>query len=381
MISYFRVIFLNSLQKKIVKQTTIHLMKSKIISFLFIPLMISCTGKYYSAKDFGSVKKIDSHIHINSDDGVFEKQAASDNFILITLNVDNSDSASIRKQYDYAKNSAVTHPGKIFYAPTFLFDTTGWGTKEWSNKVISKLSYDMKGAVGVKIWKNIGMTVRDRNGRFIMADDPGLDRVFEFIRSKNIPVAAHLGEPRNCWLPLDEMTVSSDSSYFASNPQYHMFLHPEYPSYEDQIKARDNLLRKNPELNFIGCHLGSLEWNVDSIADRLDRFPNLVVDMSARICHLQYQSARDRDKVRNFCIKYQDRLLYGTDTGYSGKNPAEFSQEMHNTWLADWKYFTSDEDMNAPQFRGNFRGLKLPREIIDKIYFANAVKWYKIESL
>jgi predicted TIM-barrel fold metal-dependent hydrolase len=158
-----------------------------------------------------------------------------------------------------------------------------------------------------------------------------------------------------------------------------MFLHPEYPSYEDQIKARDNLLRKNPGLNFVGCHLGSLEWNVDSIADRLDRFPNLVVDMSARICHLQYQSAHDRDKVRNFCIKYQDRLLYGTDTGYSGKDPDEFRMEMHNTWLADWKYFTSDEDMNAPQFRGNFRGLKLPREIIDKIYFTNAVRWYKLQ--
>ncbi len=53
-----------------------------------------------------------------------------------------------------------------------------------------------------------------------------------------------------------------------------MFLHPEYPSYEDQINARDNLLKKNPDLKFIACHLASLEWNVDSLASRLDRFPN-----------------------------------------------------------------------------------------------------------
>ena len=92
-----------------------------------------------------------------------------------------------------------------------------------------------------------------------------------------------------------------------------MFLHPEYPSYEDQINARDHLLELHPDLKFIGCHLGSLEWNVDELAKRLDKFPDLAVDMSARICHLQYQSAKDREKVRDFCIKYQDRLLYGTD--------------------------------------------------------------------
>lgn len=353
-------------------------MKYGMVSLLFIPLIISCTGKYYSEKDFVSVPKIDSHIHINSDDGVFEEQAAADNYILVTLNVDHSDSAGIRMQYNFAVNSAKEHPGKVFYAPAFLFDTAGWGTDAWSDKIISQLEKDINGAVAVKIWKNIGMTVRDRNGRFIMADDPGLDRIFEFIKSKNLPVAAHLGEPRNCWLPLNEMTVSSDSGYFASNPQYHMFLHPEYPSYVDQVSARDNLVLKNPGLNFICCHLGSLEWNVDSIADRLDRFPNMVVDMSARICHLQYQSSIDREKVRNFIIRYQDRLLYGTDAGYNGKNPVEFSRQMHKTWLADWKYFTTGKEMTATQFNGKFRGLKLPREIVDKIYYINAENWYKL---
>jgi predicted TIM-barrel fold metal-dependent hydrolase len=176
------------------------------------------------------------------------------------------------------------------------------------------------------------------------------------------------------------MTVSSDSSYFARNKQYHMFLHPEYPSYEAQIEARDNVLRNNPELTFIGCHLGSLEWNVDSLAVRLDRYPNFAVDMSARICHLQYQSSKDRDRVRNFMIKYQDRILYGTDNGYSGsKNPDGFKKRMHDIWADDWKYFTSDEQMTSDKFRGAFTGLKLPKEVIDKIYSRNAIKWYKLK--
>ena len=356
--------------------------KLKALFSIILPFIIfGCSSRYYSEKDFESVLKIDSHIHIGSDDGVFEEQAASDNFILITLNVDHSDSANIRKQFDFAVSSAKKHPGRIFYGPTFLFDTAVWGTPDWSKKIISGLEDDLsKGAITVKIWKNIGMTVRDRHGKFIMVDDPGLEPVIEFIKSKGVPITGHLGEPRNCWLPLDEMTVTSDSSYFARNPQYHMFLHPEYPSYEDQINARDNLLVKNPDLKFIGCHLGSLEWNVDSLAKRLDRFPNMAVDMSARICHLQYQSAQDRESVRDFCIKYQDRLLYGTDTGDSGNSdPARFKKDMHETWLDDWKYFTSNEEMTSDKFRGTFTGLKLPKEVVDKIYSKNAIEWYKLK--
>lgn len=356
-------------------------MKKKIAFYILATLTLTaCQPGYYTNVDYPSVLKIDSHIHINSDDGVFEDQAATDNFILITLGVDHGDSANIRKQFDYAVSTVKKHPGRVFYGPTFLFDTAGWGTDAWSTRVISQLEREIKdGAIAVKIWKNVGMTVRDRNGKFIMVDDPGLDKVVDFIKSKKLRIAGHLGEPRNCWLPLNEMTVSSDSSYFARNPQYHMFLHPEYPSYKDQMNARDNLLKKNPDLVFIGCHLASFEWNVDSIAVRLDRFPNMAVDMSARICHLQYQSAKDRERVRNFCIKYQDRLLYGTDVGYSGSsNPDRFKKQIHETWLDDWKYFTSKDEMTSDKFRGKFTGLQLPKEVVDKIYSQNAIKWYKL---
>ena len=344
--------------------------------------LFSCKNKFYSEGDFQSVLKIDTHIHINSGDGAFEDQAVADNFMLITLNVDHGDSASIRKQMENALPSVQKYPGRIFYGPTFLFDTAGWENDDWSKKVISQLEQDLSGgAITVKIWKNVGMTVRDRNGRFIMVDDPGLKPVIDYIKSKNLPITGHLEEPRNCWLPFNEMTVTSDSSYYARNPQYHMFLHPEYPSYEDQMNARDHLLELNPDLTFIGCHLGSLEWNVDELAKRLDKFPNLAVDISARICHLQYQSAKDRERVRNFCLKYADRLLYGTDVTYNGSNnPEGFKKNMHETWIDDWKYFTSNEVMTSNKFRGEFEGLQLPKEVVNKIYSENAIKWYKLKT-
>ncbi len=77
-------------------------------------ILSGCNNRYYSEEDFSSVLKIDSHIHINADDGAFEDQAAKDNFLLITLNVDHSDSANIRKQLDFAQFLFKEVPGKSF---------------------------------------------------------------------------------------------------------------------------------------------------------------------------------------------------------------------------------------------------------------------------
>ena len=356
-------------------------MKTVIRCFtLLILTFTGCQNDYYSSKDFQAVLKIDSHVHINSDRGCFEDQAIKDNFRLITLNTDHSDSASVSEQLGYALISTGKYPGKVFYAAAFHFDTAGWNTDEWSEKAISQLKSNISGgAVSVKIWKNIGMTERDRNGKFIMIDDTLLRPVIDFIISRNLPITGHLGEPRNCWLPLSEMTIRGDSSYFSENPQYHMFMNPEYPSYEDQINAVEKMLEQHPDLKFIGCHLGSLEWDVDELAKRLDKFPNMAVDMAARICHLQYQSARDRKKVRDFCIKYQDRLLYGTDLGDNGGSSAEdLAKQMNETWLDDWNYFATKDKMTSAEFNGNFEGLQLPKAVINKIYRENAVRWYSL---
>jgi Amidohydrolase len=351
------------------------------LSILFMLFLAGCRNSFYTEGDFPSLPKADAHVHISTLNGYMEEQAKSDNFILLTINVDVADSVAIEKQYNAATKSVRKNPGKVFFAASFHFDTTEWGNKEWSRRTIKNLSKYLAGdPVSVKFWKNIGMTVRDRTGKFIMADDTGLDTLINFIISKGLPITGHLGEPRNCWLPLKEMTVSGDSSYFAEHPQYHMYLHPDYPSYDDQINARDHMLERHPGLIFIGCHLGSLEWNVDELAKRLDKFPNMAVDMAARICHLQYQAMTDNKKVRDFCIKYQDRLLYGTDlSDGDNDNAAGLKKRMHETWISDWKFFVTDERMTSWNFRGSFNGLHLPREVVDKIFYTNAVKWYKLK--
>ena len=76
------------------------------------------------------------------------------------------------------------------------------------------------------------------------------------------------------------------------------------------------MLRAHPGLRFDAVHLASLEWDVDRVADFLERFPNASVDLAARLVHLEYQATRDPPKVRQFLLRYQDRILYGSDDAY-----------------------------------------------------------------
>ncbi len=333
-------------------------------------------SQFYTNQDFKTVNKIDAHVHIETDAPDFIKQAVADNFKLLTINWDDpNESGDMISQQKFALEQIKTFPGQVAYATTF--SVRDFNRPDWKEKTLAYLKNSFaKGAVAVKIYKVIGMDLKDENGQLVMIDDPRFDPIIDFIERSNIPVIGHLGEPKNCWLPLDKMTIKGDKSYFENNPEYHMYLHPEAPSYEQQIQARDHMLEKHPNLRFVGAHLGSLEWSVDALSKTLDKFPNMAVDMAARISHLQYQSKTEWQKVHDFMIAYQDRLLYGTDLlAEPTTDPNALKKSMHETWISDWKFFVSDEEMSVSDFDGAFKGLKLPRKVIEKIYFENAKKW------
>lgn len=348
------------------------------IALLALFTLSSCGDEYYRQEDFSSVRKIDTHTHLNTESTALAEQAKSDNFILLTINVDAPHYPALSEQQRFALVQKEKFPEHIAFLSAFTL--AAWDSANWSEQTIRQLKASFeKGALGIKLWKNIGMVYKDSAGNFIMADDPRFDQVIQFVIDQDKTVMAHLGEPKNCWLPLEEMTVNNDRSYFKEHPQYHMYLHPEDPSYEDQINARDHFIEKHPDMRFVGAHLGSLEWDVDELAKRLDKFPNMAVDMAARIGHLQHQGITNYDKVRNFFIQYQDRLIYATDSGISAaSDPEKTKQNLHERWMKDWKYFATDEVMTAEEVNGEFRGLKLPKTVIDKIYFSNAVHWFKI---
>jgi len=351
-------------------------MKNKI-NLLILSVFIagSCGTKeeYYKIDDYNKVEKLDVHVHVWTDKNHLVNLAKENNFKLVSVMVDHQDSAELRKQYEYSIYQAKKNPEMFRFVTAFPME--GWDNPDWVEKTIAYINTSISnGAVGVKVWKNIGMQFHDRDGNNIMIDHPKFDPVFKMLAEKKITLIGHLGEPKNCWLPLEEMTTNDDRNYFKDHPQYHMYLHKELPSYEDQIIAKDKMLEKNPDLKFIGVHLASLEWSIDEIAKRLDKFPNMAVDLAARMGHLHYQTYSDREKVRNFFIKYQDRIMYGTDRMDLGADEGsqDSQQSFYESWFEDWKYFVSDEKLKDQMIDHEFQGLKLPKEVVDKIYIGNA---------
>jgi hypothetical protein len=345
------------------------------VCWLWAAACIAAPGSFTEA-DFAALDKIDVHVHINSPDSALLDQAAADHFRLLTINVDYPDFPPLPEQSRIAQTLVASHPGTLAYAASFSM--SGWDEPDWQARVITQLDAAFAaGAVGVKVWKNIGMDFRDARGRLVMIDDPKFDRVFDFITGRHRVLIGHQGEPHNCWLPVDQMTVNNDKEYFREHPQYHMFLHPELPSYEEQMAARDRMLAKNPHLKFMGAHLASLEWSVDRLAAFLDRYPNTVVDLAARMGQVQYQSNLDPGKVRRFFVRYQARLLYGTDLSQDpGADSGELRREAHATWLRDWKYLATNLTFQVPELDAPVHGLALPRSVLRKIYGANAERWF-----
>jgi predicted TIM-barrel fold metal-dependent hydrolase len=340
---------------------------------LLLLLFIGCTP----SPDFKTFPKIDVHVHLETTDDSFVQVVYENNFKLLTLNTRSVSQEEIRKEFDFATNLYKAHPSTIAFASTISMD--GFGEPDWEEKTIAWLqeSFDA-GAIAVKIWKDIGMTFRNADSTFILIDDSRFDPIFDFIESQNKTLVNHTAEPKNCWLPIDKMTVRGDSSYFSNHPEYHMYKHPEYPSYDELLAARDRMLKKHPNLRYVGCHLGSMEWDVSEQAKWLDKFPNYGLDMAARISHFKVQ---DREKVRDFIIKYQDQLLYGTDIAVKqSSNKAATIEDIQSTvsgvWQKDWEYFSTDHMLTQNDKVKEYQGLKLPVTVLKKIYHDNAISMF-----
>ncbi|MFN7994398.1 MAG: amidohydrolase family protein [Bryobacteraceae bacterium] len=250
------------------------------------------------------------------------------------------------------------------------FDLADWDKPGFSDRVIRELEATFRqGAVGVKIYKTIGMDLKDRNGVYVLPDNPAFSPILEAIAKNGKTMYAHIAEPIGAWKPYDPS--DPDSSYYKENPKWHMYGRPNAPDKSKIIAARDRMLGQHPKLRVVGCHLGSNEWSVDEIAERLDRYPNFAVDTAGRVAHLALQPP---DKVRAFLIKYQDRVLYGTD---DGAMPFDDVPSRIKHWEQDlnrdWKFFATNEPVKYVD--RTVRGLALPEPVLRKIFRLNTEKW------
>jgi hypothetical protein len=150
---------------------------------------------FYTSQDYYSVPKYDVHIHIFTKSPFFPENCKKENYRLLSVNVNAPDLPAIEEQQDMAIYQLKKFPGEFNYATTFSVDD--WNDLGWENRVLSYLKSSFeKGAVAVKVWKNIGMTLKDKDGKFVMIDNARFDIIIDFIAINKITLSGDLGDRR-----------------------------------------------------------------------------------------------------------------------------------------------------------------------------------------
>jgi predicted TIM-barrel fold metal-dependent hydrolase len=321
---------------------------------------------------FAALSPIDVHVHLYKGDPAFGAFLKRLNLrVLDILVIDDRDpyGKGLEPQRSDVLKVVHTTAGRALFCTTFSpydFEDPGF-----VQRTVQQLGADFAhGAIAVKIYKVMGMEMKSKAGKYVMPDDPAFEPIYQFIAAHHRTVVAHIAEPDSCWQPPNP--ASPDYTYYQQHPDEYAYAHPEWPSKAAILAARDHLLAVNPKLRVVGAHLGSMETDVDEIAKRFDRYPNFAVDTAARIEYLMMQP---RDKVRAFLIKYQDRVLYGTDLVVMRKDDTEKAlAEWNDTYARDWKFFATNKTVEVKGRK--FQGLELPEPVLRKLYHDNAVRWF-----
>ena len=216
-----------------------------------------------------------------------------------------------------------------------------------------------RGARGLKILKELGLGIRFRSGELVKVDDPRLDPIWAECGRLRIPVAIHTSDPDAFFLPLDGANERYDE--LVDHPDW-SFYGDRFPGKEALLAARNRVFARHPGTTFIALHVANHPEDLGDVSQVLDRYPNVVVETGARHAELGRQPRRTRE----FFVKYQDRILFGTDY-----RPEE---AMYRNWFRFLE--TADESFDywhAPgQGRWTISGLDLPPKVLEKVYKRNA---------
>lgn len=219
------------------------------------------------------------------------------------------------------------------------------------------------GAQGLKIWKNLGLHVRDQKNELVTIDDPRLDPIWAVVGELGVPVMIHVGDPAAFFDPLNKTNERWEELH--AYPDWH-FPSPPFPPLPTILDQLASVIRRHPTTTFIGAHVGCYAENLAWVGALLDRCPNFYIDISARLAEL----GRQPYTARRFFIDYADRILFGTD--HPAMVPA---YQLYYRFLeTDDEYF--NYSLMDPPEAGRWRiyGLSLPDEVLAKVYRENATR-------
>lgn len=319
---------------------------------------------------FAALGAIDTHTHVYRSTPKFYAMLKKLNLHILDMTLKGG---TLPQFTDLPKEKAeawqVVHGSDGYVAFCSTFDPYRFSQPDFAPTAIRNINQDFKkGAVAVKIWKNVGMEIKDAKGKYIMPDNPVFEPIFKDIESHHKTLIAHLADPNSVWQAPNP--AAPDYEYLKQHPELVMYGKPGAPTKAEILLARDHILDRNPNLRVVGAHLGSMEGDFNQLGRHLDKYPNFAVDLAARFPYFELQP---RDKMIAFITKYQDRLIYGTDNEFDSSSPDTLS-DWQDTYADNWRYLATNDTILYRDKK--VQGLALPPSILRKIYHDNAVKWF-----
>jgi predicted TIM-barrel fold metal-dependent hydrolase len=220
-----------------------------------------------------------------------------------------------------------------------------------------------RGASGIKIFKQFGLEYKNPDGSLIKIDDPRWDGIWEACGQLGLPILIHVADPAAFFEPIDETNERWEELH--RHPEW-SFYGPKFPKRDDLLTAFLNVVQRHPKTTFISAHVASNAENLAIVGQWLDAHPNLYVEIASRIAEL----GRQPRSARQFLLKYQDRVLFGTD----GPWPEERVRLYWRFLETDDEYFPYSERPFPPQGFWNIYGLGLPDGVLRKVYHENAAR-------
>ncbi|HEY2972997.1 MAG TPA: amidohydrolase family protein [Pyrinomonadaceae bacterium] len=236
------------------------------------------------------------------------------------------------------------------------------------------------GARGLKVLKTLGLYLRERvrTGPLVKIDDHRFDPMWEAAGAHRMPVAIHTSDPEAFFLPTDRFNERYEE--LSAHPDW-SFYGKDFPSNQELQEARNRLMARHPRTQFVVLHVGDSE-NLPFVSELLDRYPNMHVEIGARIGEL----GRQPRASRKFFDKYQDRILFGTDAVPRGNETPQqiFGERLYEIYYrfleTEDEYFDYAPAPKPPQGRWRIYGIGLPERILRKVYYENAERLLGLKS-
>jgi uncharacterized protein len=301
---------------------------------------------------------VDNHSHltitsVNIEQTIKEMDALN---LRVLVNLSGGSGEELRRRNETIRTSKYADRFRVFANVNW----DGAGGTGWNEKEVAGLEQAIKdGAIGLKVFKNLGLSARKADGSRLKIDDPDLDPIWQTAARHNIPVIIHTADPAQFFEPIDYKNERWLELALFPRRQYPQ---DQFPSFEELMGEQERMFARNPKTRYINAHFGWMGNDFARAAKHLDTLPNVVLEVAAVL----YEFGRQPHAAREFFTKYQDRILFGKDTYEASEYPYY------------WRVFeTNDEYFDYYRHYHAFwklYGMGLTDTVLKKLYFQNALR-------